>query len=611
MAEPFFSYISREVNIGNCPLGGKHPIRLQSMTNTDTMDTDATVAQCIRIFEKGAHYVRIATPNISSAQNLENIKKKLVASGFHQPLIADIHFNPEVALVAARLIEKIRINPGNYTDKNTGRLKSYTETEYQAELERIAERISPLLSICKEYGTAIRIGTNHGSLSERIMSRYGDTPEGMVEASMEFLRICMQWGFHNIVVSLKASNPAIMVKATRLLAISMQDENMNFPLHLGVTEAGNDKEARIKSAMGIASLLAYNIGDTIRVSLTEDPEFEIPVAAEIANQFPKQSISGFTSPLNNKIPAFFTSFENFSSKETGGIGGSKPLTVIASPFSIEKPYAFPDYIKPDMLYPFSPDGNKEIIQVCNAEDYPAIEDKTRIIPFFKTGSLTSSTPFPDELNLIEINPESNALNDINTILNGIPTAFILNCTDSLPNMQRFFIELKNKFPFQPVILKKQATGDNMDAVLISSASIPGAMLMDGMGDGIWVSTRSNDIQESNQIAFLILQASRRRITQTEFIACPSCARTSYDIQKVLAEVKQKTSHLKGLKIAVMGCIVNGPGEMADADYGYIGVGGGKVNLYRKKELVIKSVPESQAINELIGIITSDGLWVEP
>lgn len=611
MEESFFTYRSKEVQIGNCPLGGSHPIRLQSMTNTNTMDTRATVEQCIRIFEKGAHYVRIATPTVAAAQNLEHIKKELLSAGFNQPLVADIHFNPEVALTAARLIEKIRINPGNYADKNTGNPKNYTQAEYESELERIAQRIEPLLKVCKEYGTAIRIGTNHGSLSERIMSRYGDTPEGIVEASMEFLRICQNQGFNSIVVSLKTSNPVVMVKATRLLAMRMQAEGMNFPLHLGVTEAGNAEEARIKSAMGIASLLAYGIGDTIRVSLTEDPELEIPVAAEIARQFPRLPLVPDTTNKLASIPGFFTDFEKQEVPQVSKLGGNQACAVIAASLKEDLRQNFPIFSPPDFLFAPGLASAKNHTQICPAEIFNENNKPQNLIPYFETERLLNEEHASQELNLVYIeNPFVISEKTVEFIQHH-PSAFVLDCNQNLPLLQQGFMNLRDQYPNIPIIIRHKADGDTEDARLISAASIPGAMLMDGLGEGLWLDLPSENILESNKLAFMILQASRRRITQTEFIACPSCARTNFDIQGVLQQVKLRTSHLKGLKIAVMGCVVNGPGEMADADYGYIGIGGGKVNLYRKKQLVLKGIFDHQALDRLIEIINADGLWKEP
>jgi (E)-4-hydroxy-3-methylbut-2-enyl-diphosphate synthase len=528
------SYISGIVNIGDLPLGGNFPIRIQSMTNTDTNDIDATIAQCVRLVNAGCEMIRITAQGITEANNLAVIKKGLLSQGFRVPLIADIHFNPKAAEIAAAIVEKVRINPGNYSDKRESQ-KIFSAKAYDEELERIAERLRPLLTICKLNGTAIRIGTNHGSLSGRIMDRYGDTPEGMVESALEFGRIFLDEGFRNVVFSMKSSNVRVMVQSTRLLAQKMIAEGMNFPLHLGVTEAGDGEDGIIKSAAGIGALLEDGIGDTIRVSLTGAPDIEIPVALAIAERY---NIS-----RKNKIPEdnkqSITAIKPFSKLETiavSGIGGNYPVGVLAE---------------------------KEGV-VCLVDEH------------FSTAETLSA----QYLNLVTI-AEGKA-SEIREQLNNNTAG-----------------------KAQPVVLKNTFQTNNLLQFQVNSAIDFGSLLIDGIGDAIWPVANNFTPETVNQTAFAILQATRARITRTEFISCPSCGRTLFDIEKTLQQVKAATQHLKGLKIAVMGCIVNGPGEMADADYGYVGAGKGLITLYKGKEIVRKNIPENEALAELLLLINKD------
>ncbi len=531
-------YTSGIVYIGDLPLGGHHPIRVQSMTNTDTNDIQATIAQSIRLVNAGCEMVRITAQGITEANNLAQIKKGLRLKGIIVPLIADIHFNPRAAEIAAGIVEKVRINPGNYSDKRDSH-KTITEKEYKAELERIAERLHPLLTICKQNGTAIRIGTNHGSLSARIMDRYGDTPEGMVESALEFGRMCLHEGFRNVVFSMKSSNVRVMVQSTRLLAHKMQTEGMDFPIHLGVTEAGDGEDGIIKSASGIGTLLEEGIGDTIRVSLTGAPEIEIPVALAITeryNESRKRSKLSNTGQFQTYKPAFQS-----ESIAVSGIGGNYPVGVVTEKV-----------------------GTK-----CLVDEHFSI-----------AGSIPENN-----FHLITL-AEGNAA-DMRKQLNG-----------SKSDRKK------------PVILKNTYQTSDLLRFQVDSAIDFGSLLIDGTGDAIWPVAPNIPPETINHTAFAILQATRARITRTEFISCPSCGRTLFDIETTLQQVKAATQHLKGLKIAVMGCIVNGPGEMADADYGYVGAGPGNVTLYKGKDIAFKNIPQIEAIPLLIELIKQSDDWME-
>ncbi|MCX7797761.1 MAG: (E)-4-hydroxy-3-methylbut-2-enyl-diphosphate synthase [Melioribacter sp.] len=631
-------YKTREVFIGDIPLGGNNPIRIQSMTTTNTMDTIATVEQAIRMIEAGCDYVRITAPSINEAKNLLNIKNELRRRGFRTPLIADIHYTPNAAEIAARIVEKVRINPGNFVDKKKFQIIEYTDAQYNEELERIREKLIPLLKVCKEYGTAIRIGTNHGSLSDRIMSRYGDTPLGMVESAMEFLRICEEENFHSVVLSMKASNPQIMVQAYRLLVNKMEEEGMNYPLHLGVTEAGDGEDGRIKSSVGIGTLLEDGLGDTIRVSLTEEPEYEVPVAKILVSRYKgRENHKPIVEINDNPIDPF--SYKRRETFEVANIGGTTVPKVI-SDFSdlmnltfenfedigykydkVTDKWSLTDFAS-DIIYlgknelHFEPPVNLKI--VYDYETWKMLLNKTNSYPLYKSCKeflLAGNKSFL--LNFIEIGIDDIFSNEFNSVANKNNVVFVVN-TNNLHGMaeqRRIFFEFVIKDIKNPVIIRRDYQNINEEKLRLYASTDLGALLIDGFGDGVWITAKNENGQSLsksflNRTLFGILQAARVRITKTEYIACPSCGRTLFDLVEVTNKVRMKTEHLKGLKIAIMGCIVNGPGEMADADYGYVGSGPGKVTLYRGKEVVKRNISAENALNELIELIKEDGKWVE-
>jgi (E)-4-hydroxy-3-methylbut-2-enyl-diphosphate synthase len=648
---------TKEVNIGGLLLGNFHPIRVQTMTTTDTMNTEATVAQSIRCIEAGAELIRITAPSKNEAENLLNIKNELRRQGYHTPLVADIHFTPNAAEMAARIVEKVRINPGNYVDKKKFEQIEYSDAEYVEEIERIRERFTPLLKICKEYGTAMRIGTNHGSLSDRIMSRYGDTPIGMVESAMEFLRIARAESYHQIVLSMKSSNPQVMVQAYRLLIKTMFDEfGEIYPLHLGVTEAGDGEDGRIKSAIGIGSLLSDGIGDTIRVSLTEDPEFEIPVCNDLIKRLPRQLDEKQHIPAVDKLP--YNPFE-YKRRETfsvNNIGGKQVPVVVADMSKYEK-------IKPEHLqgigYKYDSITDKWTIGDAAADYiftgnqvldfalpgtlkvivYPAAwqqaTDKSKYFPIFSDKGFSEAILKSEELNFVMIDcfSDETSINDftfLETIANDATVVICLSTTQkyAIQAVRRMFIELLNRKIKNPVVLISDSAAQTPDEHLIHFAIETGTLFLEGMGDGIslgysaaaqmnnmQISGRTylpvNDINQfTNNTAFSILQATRTRISKTEYISCPSCGRTLFDLQETTAKIRAVTHHLKGVKIAIMGCIVNGPGEMADADFGYVGSGPGKITLYKGKEIVKRNINSEVAVEELIGLLKEHGAWVE-
>jgi len=555
-------YHSLEIKIGNLRIGGRNPICLQSMTNTPTMDTKATVDQAIRMIEAGSEMVRITAQGPKEAAHLQVIKGQLKALGYNVPLIADIHYSPEAAEIAAGIVEKVRINPGNYVDRPNSAKINYTNAEYDAELEKISKRLAPLLSICKENGTAVRIGVNHGSLSQRIVDRYGDTPEGMVQSALEFTRICHSQRFHNLVLSMKSSNVRVMVSAYLMLAEKLMAEGLNYPLHLGVTEAGDGEDGRLKSIAGIGALLARGIGDTIRVSLTEDPEFELPVAKSIVDRFQQLNEKGETVRIIR--PDLLVNVEAGYSRETsacGNIGGKNPVAVLI--------HQNGQYLIADEDGSVSP-----VISQMILVDETMITDK-----------------LPDLLSQLSKNPEMVILAEAGA--------------DRLRTLDKalFHSGLKN-----PLILRSPIVCNNPQELLVENSLNPGNLLIDGIGNGIFMDATEVDLSDAIRIGFGLLQATRMRISRTEFISCPSCGRTLFDIQSTLQQVKARTGHLKGLKIGVMGCIVNGPGEMADADYGYVGAGNGKVNLYKGKVPVKRGVPESEAVDALVELIKENGDW---
>lgn len=625
-------YKTREVYIGDIPLGGNNPIRIQSMTTTDTMDTIVTVEQTIRMINSGCDYVRITAPSIKDAENLRNIKEELRKRGYKTPLIADIHFTPNAAELAARIVEKVRVNPGNYVDKKKFQTIEYTDAEYQEELDRIRERFAPLVKICKEYGTAMRIGTNHGSLSDRIMSRYGDTPIGMVESALEFLRICEDENYHNIVLSMKSSNPQVMVQAYRLLIKKMQEEGMNYPLHLGVTEAGDGDDGRIKSAVGIGTLLEDGIGDTVRVSLTEPPEFEAPVAIALVKRYENRKEHN-SIPQIDESPIDPFNYKRRETFEVAGIGGTTVPKVFADlskhdkiDFSTFEKFGYTynsetdkwnlSDAASDIVYlgkkDLSFDSLNNLKLVFDYDKWKILKDKSIGFPLFKSvEEFLNSDEKSFLLNFVEtdiadvINQKIKEIKNQNTVVLVIKT----KNQHGMAEQRRIFFELINHEIKNPVVIKREYELDKENFLLHSSTDI-GALLLDGLGDGVWISS-SLPIDFINKTLFGILQACRTRISKTEYIACPSCGRTLFDLIEVTNKIRKRTEHLKGLKIAVMGCIVNGPGEMADADYGYVGSGIGKITLYRGKEIVKRNVNSENALDELIELIKSDNNWVEP
>ncbi|MGJ1360509.1 (E)-4-hydroxy-3-methylbut-2-enyl-diphosphate synthase [Sphingobacterium spiritivorum] len=644
-------WVTREVNIGDIPMGGNNPIRIQSMTTIDTMDTMGSVEQTIRMVDAGCEYVRITAPSIKEAENLANIKKELRNRGYNVPLVADIHFTPNAAEVAARIVEKVRINPGNYADKKKFDQLSYSADEYQAELDRIYKKFAPLVNICKEYGTAMRIGTNHGSLSDRIMSHYGDTPEGMVESALEFIRICEDLNFYNLTISMKSSNPQVMVQAYRMLVEKMVIENMNYPLHLGVTEAGDGEDGRIKSAVGIGTLLEDGLGDTVRVSLTEEPEKEAPVAIALVNRYSKRAkMLQDATTQSREIIQLNPSSETvaYESREVNTfIGGSLVPRVIVdiSTSNLKDPniltatgYRYDilndkyhmgeqsvDFVfLGDQLPSFTMPGNLK--QLYNYKTWLTIANPTNIHPVFDLKQFNAASRKDPVLNLIYIKN-----NDLESEIFGNSAidntvVFILE-TDHIHGMadqRQFFANLQEIGLDNPVIIKRSypeeefsgPVGDIMNPeepiskIQLYAATDLGALLIDKLGSGIWVDSPATPIDRLVSLSFGILQATRSRISKTEYISCPSCGRTLFDLQDTTQMIRARTNHLKGLKIAIMGCIVNGPGEMADADYGYVGAGPDKITLYRGKEVVKKNVSSANALDELIDIIKGDGLWIE-
>jgi (E)-4-hydroxy-3-methylbut-2-enyl-diphosphate synthase len=663
---------TREVRVGDLLLGNGHPIRIQTMTTTDTMDTIGTVEQSIRCIEAGAELVRITAPSKKEAENLLHIKNELRRRGYNTPLVADIHFTPNAAEIAARIIEKVRVNPGNYVDKKKFEQIEYTDAEYIEEIDRIRERFTPLVKICREYGTAMRIGTNHGSLSDRIMSRYGDTPIGMVESAMEFLRIARLETYHNIVLSMKASNPQVMVQAYRLLINKMDEEfGECYPLHLGVTEAGDGEDGRIKSAIGIGSLLEDGIGDTIRVSLTEDPELELPVCRDIVKRYPGNGPQALhttgpalphTQPVIGFDPFHYSRRQSF---EVDNIGGHHVPVVVAdlsklktiTPASLEPVgYSYEattdkwhladtaaDYIfTGSNLLDFDLPGT---LKVIIASDVWAKEtsDSSTYFPIYEAEQFALANQKHAAVNfvMVDCTGQSLGLEDIEKLQALGEDRTVVLCLlstnkNAMQSVRTMFTELQKHFIKNPVILITDSNWQTPDEHLIHFATEAGALLLDGMGDGVCLGMNKSgykllaeqydEAQETpsgrsylknqsveefiNNTAFIILQATRTRISKTEYISCPSCGRTLFDLQETTAKIRARTNHLKGVKIAIMGCIVNGPGEMADADFGYVGSGVGKITLYRGKEIVKRNVDNEIAVDELINLLKENEAWVE-
>lgn len=583
--------ISSQIQVGKVNVGGNNQVRVQSMANTDTNDTENSVAQCMRIVDAGGEIVRFTAQGIREAENLKNIHVALREKGYEVPLVADIHFNANAADVAAQYVEKVRVNPGNFVSAIKSTTDDYTADEYEAEHQKIKQRFTQLLDICKAHNTAIRIGVNHGSLSERMMNKWGDTPRGMVESCMEFLKIARDENFHDIVISMKTSNSVMMVHTVRLLVSDMEKEGLTYPLHLGVTEAGDGEDGRIKSAAGIGALLNDGIGDTIRVSLSEEPEFEIPVGRMLVDHI--QSKINHPKIDADEFPAYNRfEFVRRSTSAVGNIGGENVPVVI---MNADGNYAtVPDYLI-----------NNEEIMGQNGEKYPV----------YLSSQLHEIENTSSEIVFVRVIYP--ALNDEFVDLLKRKSNIVLILTSAHQNavgeMRALFHRLLIEGVLTPVILSRKYHFNSLQELQVKAAADLGVMFIDGFGDGILlenISTEKNSIsvEQVNSVAFGILQATRMRVTKTEFISCPSCGRTMFNLQTVIARIKARTSHLKGLKIGIMGCIVNGPGEMADADYGYVGAGRAKVSLYKKKECIQRSIPEDEAVDRLIDLIKANGDW---
>ncbi|WP_439556954.1 (E)-4-hydroxy-3-methylbut-2-enyl-diphosphate synthase [Dyadobacter sp.] len=633
------------IQIGDLPMGSDYPIRVQSMTTVDTMDTQGSIDEVVRMVDSGCEYVRITAPSVKEAQNLENIRNGLRKLGINVPLIADIHFTPNAAELAARIVEKVRINPGNYADKKRFEIIDYTDASYAAELERIREKFIPLVRICKEYGTAMRIGTNHGSLSDRILSRYGDTPLGMVESALEFLRICEELNYYNIALSMKSSNTQVMVEAYRLLVQRLDEEGLKpYPLHLGVTEAGEAEDGRIKSAVGIGTLLEDGLGDTVRVSLTEAPEKEAPVARALIERYTSRVPHDAIEPIaGNPINPF--QYTRRDTYEVNNLGHLNVPRVIADysdipvqnlsdlksigHFFLPVPdkWAMND-LGADYIYtaqnpvPFMlPNGLKEIVDYKQWLHHPERESK---FPLFKAEEWASAVNgVSGQLNFVRGNIhafDDTFLNNISETDKIVLIVFTQN-KHAMPELRRFFYKMTELKIKVPVVIERNYKTDIGDKLTLYSATDIGGLLVDGFGDGVILrpdfdgNTLHDDkltiAASYNNIAFGILQAARTRMSKTEYISCPSCGRTLFDLQETTAMIRKHTEHLKGVKIGIMGCIVNGPGEMADADYGYVGMGKDKIALYRGQEVIKRSVTAAKAVDELIELIREDGRWIEP
>lgn len=607
---------SHQVCVGNRPLGGENPLRIQSMTTTATTDTEGCVRQCIAIFDAGADYVRLTTQGTREAENLRNIKAELRKLGYDRPLVADVHFNPAVADVAATIVEKVRINPGNYVDPaRQFKQLEYTDEEYAAELHRLEERFTKLLNICKEHHTALRIGVNHGSLSDRIMCRYGDTPSGIVESCMEFLRVCVKEHFNDVVISIKASNTQVMVRSVRLLCAKMQMEHMDFPLHLGVTEAGEGEDGRIKSAVGIGALLADGIGDTLRVSLSEAPEVEVPVAYKLASYVVQRA--GHPEIPATVAPQFC--YENPVRRRTqavGNIGGNNVPVVISTRLDGNMTMA-ENQPKPDYVYLGRnlPNANKRTSGVGYIVDADVWKGEEGTYPVFTPKYLMAISSCAAKVKFLFLT-YLDLTDEVKALLRTVPGIVIIaqsNHQNRLGEQRALVHELwREELPIPVVFFQQYRLGETQkEDFQLQAAADMGALMFDGLTDGIMLfnqkpeSDRSLSIDVQDATAFAILQAARLRTSKTEYISCPGCGRTLYDLPGTIARIKAATAHLTGLKIGIMGCIVNGPGEMADADYGYVGAARGKVSLYRGKVCVEKNIPTEQAVDKLLELIESD------
>lgn len=648
--------ITREVKVGNLSIGNGSSIKVQTMTTTDTLDTIATVEQSIRCIEAGAELIRITAPSLKEAQNLQEIKKELRNRGFNTPIVADIHFTPNAAELAARIIEKVRVNPGNYIDKKKFEQLEYSDIEYQEEIDRIYERFAPLVKICKEHGTAMRIGTNHGSLSDRIMSRYGDTAHGMVESALEFLRVCRNESFHNIVLSMKSSNPQVMVQAYRLLVDRMQSEfGECYPLHLGVTEAGDGEDGRIKSAIGIGALLEDGIGDTVRVSLTEDPEFEIPVCKDLVAKYNQGIV---ITERTSQSPSFSPVEYHRNTTNSVGIIGGKHVPVVFADFmhvehitreSLEGVgYSYDATLDKwnikdtatDFIYtgkrriPFSLPGTLKVVLDFN--EWLLLDSEKGYYPLIQYTSLVADFTVLERVSNVDycfvaIDTNVTSFKQVYALMqsvNNIVLCLYSSAAHMMPCVRNFVFGLKELNYTGALILVAESTAKSIDEQLIDFSRNAGTLLLDGIGDGIWLMNEPGSLvdlqlkgrtylpvtdnnQFLNNTSFSILQATRTRISKTEYISCPSCGRTLFDLQETTSRIRSVTNHLKGVKIAIMGCIVNGPGEMADADYGYVGSGPGKITLYKSKEVVKKGLSSDIAVQELIQLIKDNGDWTEP
>ena len=615
---------TREVMIGNVGVGGKNPVRVQSMTTADTMNTQASIDESIRMIDAGCEIVRLTAPSKKEAENLNAIKEGLIERGYKTPLVADIHFTPNAAEVAADYVEKIRVNPGNYADKKKFEAIDYTDGSYQRELLRIEEKFTPLVLKCKTLGRAMRIGTNHGSLSDRILSRYGDTPEGMVESAMEFIHICEKNDYYDLVISMKASNTLVMVQAYRLLVARMIENGQNYPLHLGVTEAGDGEDGRIKSAVGIGALLEDGLGDTIRVSLTENSEHEIPVAKKLLEKF-----DGIEpGPTTEKLPLTYSpySYTRRKTLEIANLGNGHAPIVVADLSKKENitPANFFGFgynysvqldkwnlmdLAADIVYlgkqsiDFEVPGTIRLLQ-----DFESWDNNPKYIPLVPFAQRNEIEP--TVVHFISIDLDQAIA--VEKLANRPNAVFVVETKKrhKTPVFRKFRLKLDEKNILNPVILKTSYTTPDEETFLLHSSSDLGIHLIDGFGDGVWI-TGHHSLNLINSLSFGILQGTRTRISKTEYISCPSCGRTLFDLQETTAKIRAKTAHLKGLKIGIMGCIVNGPGEMADADYGYVGTGPGKINLYKEKTVVRKNVPEEEAVQALIEVITEYGDWMEP
>ena len=607
----YFNYNRRQssvVQIGNKQLGGNNPILIQSMANVSTLDTNACVEQAIRIIDAGADYVRFTAQGVREAENLGVIRQELTKRGYTHPLVADIHFNPRAADAAAQVVEKVRINPGNYVDSKVFNIRDYSEEEYNTGIEKIRERFIPFLNLCKQHNTAIRLGINHGSLSDRIMSRYGDTPEGMVASCLEYLKICREEDFQHVAISIKASNTVVMVQTVRLLVKTMDAEGMSYPLHLGVTEAGDGEDGRIKSAVGIGTLLHDGIGDTIRVSLSEEPEAEVPVARKLVDYIQERAganhVEGSISPeFNNVKPA------RRISRDVCGIGrGGIPVVISDRSYGLN--FEFNQEAKPDYVYVGTEDPDNLPDNMQLLVDAHVWKPRANVFPYFIASDAKELKNYDSPLKFIRLTYAD--LNDqtLEVLKSDKAVVVILSThhANGLGAQRAFMHKLLSSGCDVPVILHREYHETDIESLQIKAAADMGAMILDGFCDGIFLNNTKGDALATDNCMFCILQATRARISKTEYISCPGCGRTLYNLQTTIARVKKATSHLKGLKIGIMGCIVNGPGEMADADYGYVGAGVGRISLYKGKECVQRNIPENEAVERLVELIKENGDW---